>query len=733
LAGALGTGCHGDHPGESFLWASAPAPGYSAPPSPIGISPASAPESLLRAEPVARPRLGTLARGRSGTWLVADWPDTARGASAMRVMRLLHAGPDARTWQERFACAGESPGLAPRRAGGLVLVSIERTATGRRVVARRGSDDGRRWEDPQEIRRANGSALDSVVAVGTPIESADGTLFVPVVWRPQRAAAWCDIVIHASADGAGWEERGVMAQGSAGDAALAANADGSLLLVARAGTHLQRSVSRDAGRTWAGWEDLGFATYPGRFALASASRSDVPQIDDAAALGLAWTDPGPDTTAALPALQALRLALSTDGGVRWRVQRPLALRPGRVPLQPALWMDARRVGAAFVEAIAPGSPGDGGRIVCMGYERAWLEKPVAGTPVADAPYGVDPAAARAALRLLCAHTLARPTFPRRAFVEGYSMRALAAAQVVFDSLPRENPEWFDTRASGERALAWVEVLVGSQDGFGYWPTGYGAAYIADMAAAAGSFPAVAPLADPVRMQRYEAAVRRFVGAMQEDGMLLQSGAVGVGWPGSFRPRSLSRVSRQPYLVGTALAGVELHAWLYRRSGRADDGERARRALEYTLSQLQPDGSLRGQAQPGGALEGALITSVYVEEGWMAADLLLGDPQVEARLRAALGPHVEWLLAMQREDGSWDSGAEGEFARTPAIVDFLVWYDRRCEVRADVREAVRRAGSRLADPARWGEMGLLRAGSHYEVQRAMTMRALLALSRSQPVL
>ena len=729
---ALG-GCDVVPPGERFLWASRAAPGYSAPPAPIGVGPTVAPDSFLSAAPVTSVHLGGLVRARGATWMVADWPDTAGAGAGKRALHVWRAGPGEYEWQEVFRCGGESPGLVKRGDGGWVLVYLEREALRSRAVVRRGSSDGRSWEEAVEIRRASAAADDSLVAVGTPVESADGTLFVPLVWWARGGEPDGEVTIHASSDGGTtWQERGTLALPGAGDAALVARASGPLLLVARAGSRLLRSESEDAGESWAAWNDLGMRSFPGRLALAEESAQDSRGGESARALGLAWTDPGPDTTVALPAMQALRFALSTDGGVNWEMQRPLEVRPGRVLLQPALQFDAQSVSAAFVEAISPGSPGRGGRIVCMGYERQRLADGARAAATEAAPYGVDPAAARAALRLLVAHTLARPPSPRRAFVEGYLMRGLVGAQAVFDSLPQENPEWFPARASGERARAWADLFLAAQDKYGYWPTGYGAAYIADMAAAAGLFPTLAPTAEPARVQQYEAAVRRFTAALHEDGMLLQSGAVGVGWPGSFVPRSPTRVSRQPYLVSTALAGIELQGWLYRRGGRVEDGERARRALDYTLTQVQADGSLVGTAQPGYAREGALVTAVYVQEGWMAADWLLGDPQVLARLRAALPLHVEWLLRIQHDDGGWDTGAEGEFARTPAIVNFLVWYDRRCEVRADVRAALQRAAMRCADPARWEATGLFRAGHHHEVERAMTMRALLALSRSQPV-
>jgi hypothetical protein len=336
---------------------------------------------------------------------------------------------------------------------------------------------------------------------------------------------------------------------------------------------------------------------------------------------------------------------------------------------------------------------------------------------------------------LAAHTLARPPGARRLFVEGYFMRTLVAAQDICDSLPHETPEWFDAPACRDAALSWADGLVTSQDKFGYWPLGYGAVYIADMAAALALFPALGRDVDAERMANYEKAARRFTAALAADGMLLPSGAVGVGWWGTTLPRLERRASREPYLVSTALAGIELHAWLYSRDGLVADRNRALQALDYTLTQIQPDGSLAmGPRLPGtDAAESRLTIAAYTEEGWMAADALLGDPAVQARLRTALRPHVDWLLGLQRPDGRWDEGSEGEFARTPSIVDFLMWFDARCESRPEIRAAIGRAATALVDPAQWDTNGFWKAGNHYEVQRAIAGRALAALGRGRFVL
>jgi len=235
-------------------------------------------------------------------------------------------------------------------------------------------------------------------------------------------------------------------------------------------------------------------------------------------------------------------------------------------------------------------------------------------------------AARDALRILCAHTINRPPANRPLFVDGYFMRALARAHAVFDSLPAENPEWFDPKAGLETALQWGDELVQKQDSLGYFPIGYGAIYLADMAAALGIFPALEPYAGEERLRRYEACARRFASAMERDGMVLQSGAIGIGWPGTYI-RVRRRARHDPYLVSTALAGIELYGWLYHREGKPADRDKALRALDFTLSQLQPDGTFPRSVMIQGKTESHITAAAYVQEGWMAADVLLNDPQV----------------------------------------------------------------------------------------------------------
>jgi hypothetical protein len=181
-------------------------------------------------------------------------------------------------------------------------------------------------------------------------------------------------------------------------------------------------------------------------------------------------------------------------------------------------------------------------------------------------------------------------------------------------------------------------------------------------------------------------------------------------------------TRDPYLVSTALVGIELRGWLFHRTGREEFRQAALEALDYTLSQIGPTGFTEKVVQK----EGELRVSGYVEEGWMAADVYLQDPAVLQKLKKALPPHVDWLLRMQGPGGIWDDG-KGGTSRTVGIVNFLMWYDQRCESRRDVQAAIRRATPMMIDPELWEAAGLFRNSSHAEVLRALLGRSLAAVA------
>ena len=653
---------------------------------------------------------------REVTWVLFE--DGATG-SAVRV-RLVQARTRSGSGSSVASFEGASPSLLELPDGRLVVVHAEPTPdSGAAIVLREGTSDGRTWS---ASRRISTRPSGYVVSSGRLVRTSQGVWLLPAVHvESQGPDRPVEVLCLRSEDsGVTWNETRVMRAVAATDPAVAESRSGVLLLVVRLGVGLARCISTDAGNSWSVPEPIGISTDALPHALERLSGG----------VALAWTDPPPDSTWADPPLRVVRFAVSTDAGATWHRMTPLAWRAGCVPNVAAL-----AFGGEQLTALVEGRCARFRDVACLDYDVRGLDPIVRYTARPRGRYAIEPSRVADALELLCEQTLSRPQASRKLFIEGYFMRGLVAAHAVLSDARASLSERYrtvDTSRGLAQAVSFADWMLRGQDDGGYWPLGYKAVYVADMAAVVGLFAALEPHVDSLRARGYVDATRRFVAALERDGMLLPSGACGVGWMET-RERHDSTAVRAPYLVSTALAGIEVHAWMHARTGEARYRDRALAALDYTLSRIEPDGSLP-PADVGEEPEGGYVAAAYVEEGWMAADVFLQDPRVLERLKIALPPHVEWLLRTQRPDGTWgDRGANGEFARTPAIVDFLIWYDQRCEAREDVRRAVLRASTTLADPDAWHSIGLARAGRNEEVMRAITGRSLAAMAAGRFVM
>jgi hypothetical protein len=687
---ALLASCARQPPAERLLWTNG--------------APADVPSSAFSP--------GDIALAGDATWIA--YTETTGGAPRIQLLSARGAAGPGHSPPIVASFAGESPSLLRLDDGSLVLVSLARDRTGAQaIVVRRGTVDGTKWSAAQRIATRPGRYS---LASGRAARAVQGAWLVAAVHHDEtRAAAVPEAVCLRSEDaGTTWRETPLLRGAGVADAAIVEVEAGRLLGVVRIGTHLVRCESNDDGATWGAPEPTGVELDSLPFALQKW----------AGGVALAWTDPPPDSTEAAPGVRALRLALSADAGHHWQAKRPLVWRAAGVAVASALAGDA-----THLTALCGGVTGTAATLTCIDYD---LQARESASPSLEHPggrYSIDPARARAALELLCAHTLERPFPSRRMFIESYFMRALVTAGDVLkrgSAASAAAPGVFDATVALKRAVAFGDALLRFQDDKGYWPLGYRAVYMADMGVVVDLFTALAAHVEPAHARQYEAAAVRFATALERDGMLLPTGAYGVGWTQT-EITSERTVDRTPYLVSTALAGVELHAWLFERTHEARYRSRAIEALDYTLSQLAPDGSFPSHA-PGAPGEGAFLTAAYVQEGWMAADVFLNDGDLRQRWRTALPAHIAWLLRSQQPNGTWGStGPDGEFARTPAILSFLIWYDERVEAREDVRQAIRRASVALLDPDQWRDLGLMRAGKDEDVLRAITLRPLASMA------
>ena len=639
---------------------------------------------------------GDVATGALGTWLVYD-EESSPGEWRIRVRQFARGAAPGMPTPLLASLPGRAPSLLVHEGRPVLLCESEPRGGEPALLIYMGSPDGRTWSAGRRIPTRSGRYA---VTSGRLLRTSRGDLVFPATRGVTSEPAAREIVCLRSSDrGNTWSETSVLADPAAADPALAEYSAGKLLLVARRGAELARCESLDDGATWSTWIPMEARTDTLPPALRGLPGGVV----------LAWTDPPPDTSWAVPGLRAVRLAVSTDGGAMWRSLRPLVWSAGRTPWVPALAFDDDRLTALVLRRAHETSTLD-----CVSYAIQPLQEPKQAASQAQGRYAADPGRAAAALELLCEHTLARPETSIRLFIEGYFMRSLVAGHEVLRGLPSvadvaAMPRRKDTRATLPpagarlldtqqgltRAITFADWMLTGQDSAGYWPLGYKAVYVADMAAVTGLFAALVPHVDAARARRYEAAAVRFTAALERDGMFLPSGACGVGWPETRTPHDSLGV-REPYLVSTGLAGIELQAWLYSRTRDERYRQRALVALDYTLSQLGPDGSFPA-VQVGPAAEGAYVAAAYVQEGWMAADFFLQDDAVLGTLRQGLRAHVGWLVRTQNPDGTWGSrGADGEWARTPPIVDFLIWYDQRCASNAD---DARRGAPRQPHPRR----------------------------------
>lgn len=661
---------------------------------------------LLAAPPEATTQLAVPAAPASVPPRDAGIPDGIGALGSTTLQRLTFDVASSTTGAPSAAVRsagppGTSPTLAVLEDGSLLAATLVSGPPGDEISTYRSVDAGATWSGASLVLRGSGFELGRLVRDGS-------VLWLPVL--DYGGAVLPTLHLLRSHDGGvTWNAIARTSPPVAlHGAQLAVLAKGRLVCVARHGKQILAAQSRDAGVTWSAFRPCGLQSAADVAVAATGNRAT-----------LLYTEIPTDTTLVPPAMFVLRQAVSDDAGVTWQRGPALVLHPGWLPRVFGAACDAS--GAAVLTGeISAGRI----QVAC----RAW---PAARPQDRQAPRAgpaVDSLAAQRALRILAEHTVARPHRAPRLFVEAYFMRTLAAAHGVLAprGLGRTAP--FDSQLGVDRAVAFADTLLVLQDKFGYWPLGYHAVWYADMGAAAAIFPAVEPYVDAARLQRYEAAMDRFLRRLASEKMLWDTGAVGLGRELVHDPlRIPRRASSEPYLVSTALVGIECRAWMYHRTRRPEYRDAALKSLDYSLSQITAAGFLEPQANK----EGVLRTVAYVQEGWMAADLYLDDASVLPKLRRALRPHVAWILSLQKADGTWDGKGEGTFARTPAIVNFLLWYDQRCESRAEVRAAIARAAATWTDPDRWSSVGLLRAGEHHEVQRALVGRTLAALAAGRP--
>jgi hypothetical protein len=138
--------------------------------------------------------------------------------------------------------------------------------------------------------------------------------------------------------------------------------------------------------------------------------------------------------------------------------------------------------------------------------------------VAESSYCSDCNATRGFFRRHCDYVLAYKGNHKTIFIGGYYARTLAAGYRIFGE-----------RRYLDAAIAYGDRLLELQSPRGYWPTGYGDIYLADTGSALGLFITLYNDVDQERQQKYFNAVKKYVTAIESDGLINPSGALGTGW------------------------------------------------------------------------------------------------------------------------------------------------------------------------------------------------------------
>lgn len=357
---------------------------------------------------------------------------------------------------------------------------------------------------------------------------------------------------------------------------------------------------------------------------------------------------------------------------------------------------------------------------------------IAGSPIDCDP----PAPTDALLRSACAYYMEHPVGSHAIFVLGYACRTLVAGSVLL-----EEPRYLDA------AIRWGDWLLAAQSPDGYWTTGYSKHYyLADTASALALLFVLHPHVDAERRRRYEAAITRHVEAIERDGLVRPSGAIGVGW--RFDEENGERVLYpDEYTIASSLSGTQVFTWMYHHTGDARYLEIAHAALRWVLSTMRGDGvvpyvlagegadpTVVGDKENDRMLweEWRYDTAGYVGEGIVAFLAHCDRPKWRRDVEARVAPIVEMLVRTQNDDGTWGAGGSGDQKRSPGVVNLLAWYQAHVRARPDVREAICRFVHHLEDRESAKSLGIQNAGAPVEhpnaIVTALAGRALAAVLR-----
>ena len=299
------------------------------------------------------------------------------------------------------------------------------------------------------------------------------------------------------------------------------------------------------------------------------------------------------------------------------------------------------------------------------------------------------------------------------FITGYYMRTLVAGYEIFGER-----RYLDT------ATAYADTLLRYQSDRGYWGTGYGNIYLADTGSAIALFTVLHKHVDEARRKQYFESILKYVTAIEKDGLINPSGAIGTGWYAT-KDGVITAPFRDEYTISSALTGAQIFTWMYHMTKEDRYRHVAINALRWIMTTMREDGVIPYVLAGHGSVLGKVgdpkndynlwerwryDTATYVGEGVIAFDLYCDQPEWKAEIRKKISPHIEFLIKSQNADGTWAVPGSADQKRSPGVVNFLIWYHQQVSQDPRIIDAVKKYNRFILSPQQGKQSGLLEYGA-----------------------
>jgi len=326
---------------------------------------------------------------------------------------------------------------------------------------------------------------------------------------------------------------------------------------------------------------------------------------------------------------------------------------------------------------------------------------------------------------LCDFIVKEKANHKTTFVAGYYMRTLVVGYKMFG-----DERYLKT------AINYADLLLTKQTESGYWWSGYGTIYLADTGSALALFISLYKYVDKEHQDKYFNSIKKFVDAIERDGLITPSGAIGVGL--YTKDGKITGTWKDEYTISSSLTGAQIFTWMYYKTKENKYREIAYNALNWILSTMNNDGIipyvLKGMGYDLNKKDDEdndcnlwyrwnYDTSTYVGEGLIVFDMYCDKPEWKEEIREKIKPHIEFLLRTQNVDGSWALPNCPDQKRSPGVINLLIWYYSNVDKDIRISEAVHRYNDFLLNPEYAKSYGVLSVGGNSELSDITTAMSL----------